>query len=391
VSAPSPRRHYPLFDSLRAVAALMVLAYHVGLASGVSGGYAWGRWTAQLNSGVAVFFVISGFLLHRPFVASRLAGVPAPGAAGYARRRALRILPGYWVALTALALFPGLPGVLGGDWWRYYGFAQVYARDTQFSGLSPAWSLCVEVSFYALLPVYALVLRRALRGRPWRRQVRVELALLGAVAVGTLLARHVAVAGIAGVGPHPAINFTLLGTADWFALGMGIAVLSAALDLGGGVRGFGGRLVGVVERRPLLVWGTGIGLFAITAWPRSNPLEVHHVAAGLLGACLVLPAVFGDGMGGLPRRLLAHRKVAWLGLVSYGIFLWHEPLTDWFWRHGIGRLGPGPLGFAALLAAITAVGILLGAASYSLVERRAVRMRIRRRARIEPRPSPATR
>ena len=403
--ASSRRRHYPLFDSLRAIAALMVLAYHVGLASGVSGEYAWGRWTTQLNAGVAVFFVISGFLLYRPFVASRLAAVPAPGISGYARRRALRILPAYWVALTALALFPGLPGVFSGDWWRYYGFGQVYSKDTQFSGLSPAWSLCVEVSFYALLPVYALILRRTLRGWHWRRQLRLELGLLGALFLGTLLMRRVAVFGLAGLSPHPVLNFTLLGTADWFALGMGIAILSAAADLEGGLHGLGGRLVGIIQRWPLLIWGTGIGIFAVAAWPRSNPLEVHHMAAGVLGACLILPAVFGDGMGGVPRRLLAHRWMAWLGLISYGIFLWHEPLTDWFWQHGVDRLGSGPLGFVALLATLVALAIALGAASYYLVERHFLKIKGRRRGaeadssraaqpvrnRVEPQPAPATR
>jgi peptidoglycan/LPS O-acetylase OafA/YrhL len=77
------------------VAALMVLVYHVGLNSGITVSETWGRVISHFNTGVAVFFGISGFLLYRPFVATRLVGKPPPGTVRYAKRRALRILPGY--------------------------------------------------------------------------------------------------------------------------------------------------------------------------------------------------------------------------------------------------------------------------------------------------------
>jgi peptidoglycan/LPS O-acetylase OafA/YrhL len=70
---------------------------------------------------VGVFFALSGFLLYRPYLAARLAGRPQPSTRSFLRRRWLRILPAYWVALTVLAIWPGLPGVFTGDWWRYYG------------------------------------------------------------------------------------------------------------------------------------------------------------------------------------------------------------------------------------------------------------------------------
>ena len=46
----------------------------------------------------------------------------------------LRIVPAYWVALTVLAVFPGIAGVFGGDWWRYYFFLQIYQPLTRISG-----------------------------------------------------------------------------------------------------------------------------------------------------------------------------------------------------------------------------------------------------------------
>ena len=88
---------------------------------------------AHLDIGVTMFFVISGFLLYRPMVASRILGVPATRTRDYARRRFLRIVPAYWLALTVLGIFPGLYGVFSGNWWVYYGLLQnypIYTKDT---------------------------------------------------------------------------------------------------------------------------------------------------------------------------------------------------------------------------------------------------------------------
>ena len=79
-------------DGLRALAVLAVILYHAGV-PGFHGGYV----------GVDVFFVISGFLLFRPFVARQLEAKPPLRVRTYLRRRVLRVIPGYWFALTAFA------------------------------------------------------------------------------------------------------------------------------------------------------------------------------------------------------------------------------------------------------------------------------------------------
>ena len=360
---PAIRRHFPYFDSLRAVAALMVLVYHVGLTSEITDSQSWGRVIDHFNAGVAVFFVISGFLLYRPFVAARLLGTPPPATVRYAKRRALRILPAYWFALTVLAVFPGLNGVFTGDWWRFYGLMQIYNVDTQFQGLAPAWSLCVEVSFYALLPVYAWVMWRTQRRRPLRSQVRTELILLALLWLITFANNQIFTGRIGPVDSSKSLLYTLPFTFDWFTIGMSLALISAALE----IRGSRPRIVAFIEEHPLMIWLVGGGLWLLTTIPRNDPGTIHHIAAGFFGLVLALPAVFGGGKS--PHRMLGSAPLAWLGLISYGIFLWHEPFAHWLWANGLDVFGDGVIGFSSLLLATLAIAIALGAFSYYIVEK----------------------
>ena len=103
--------YFPAMDGYRALAALAVLLAHVALLSGiVRTNTAFGPYLARADVGVSVFFLLSGFLLYRPFVAARLAGRPSGSLGGYVRRRALRILPAYWFALTIVAFVLQAPG-----------------------------------------------------------------------------------------------------------------------------------------------------------------------------------------------------------------------------------------------------------------------------------------
>src|SRR3954453_21555260 len=157
----SARHPFALFDSLRGLAVLSVIGFHVASLTGRLSEGPFGRVMFVLGGeAVIVFFVISGFLLYRPFVAARAAGRPLPRTGAFLFRRAFRIVPAYWVILTLLAIYPGLHGPFTEDWWRYYFFLQLYSPDTVLAGLPVAWTLCVEVTFYLLLPLWALGVRR---------------------------------------------------------------------------------------------------------------------------------------------------------------------------------------------------------------------------------------
>ena len=212
-------------DSVRALGAISVLVFHVATSSWTNWLPIVGGFTSHLNVGVTIFFLLSGFLLYRPFARSTLAAAKSPSLSRYFTHRVLRIVPAYWVALTLLAVWPGLIGVFTSQWWVYYGFAQSYRMSWRMTGIAPAWSLSVEVAFYVLMPVFAFAVARMSRGRSFRARARAQFGML-------------TVLGVGGVTLHfwiyrahlMDLQTTLLAYLLWFALGMGLAVGQVLAD-----------------------------------------------------------------------------------------------------------------------------------------------------------------
>jgi peptidoglycan/LPS O-acetylase OafA/YrhL len=335
---------FPLADAVRALAALAILAYHVAF---VSGGLE-SAWLAGLNVGVPLFFAISGFLLYRPWVAARLAGAPPPSSRVYAVRRILRIVPAYWAALVVIAVVTGRDDV--GAWPEaliYFGFAQAYFPEHFTGGIGQAWTLTVEVAFYAALPLIALAARR-LPGPVLRGEV---LLLAGLVALSFVWRAVV----LASVEPSDPAYFPLLvalpAQLDVFAGGMALAVLSAA---------------GREGRGQSAGWAVAAAAYALLAlWrPDGETLRVmaEHELQAVIALGLLAPAVLGAG--GPVRSALAWRPLAWVGLVSYGVYLWHLDVL----RELDGLPVP------ALAACGLAGSLALGAASWYGIERYAQRL-----------------
>src|SRR3954447_10575753 len=97
------RTRFPLMDSCRGLAALSVVAFHVAVVGHLRDGTL-GPLQDGLRGGVQVFFVLSGFLLYRPFVAARFEGREI-SLGRYGWSRFLRIVPAYWLALTFFGVF----------------------------------------------------------------------------------------------------------------------------------------------------------------------------------------------------------------------------------------------------------------------------------------------
>jgi peptidoglycan/LPS O-acetylase OafA/YrhL len=368
-------RGYPALDSLRAIAALSVFFFHaVGFyARGATEGNVIAPYVARLDVGVTIFFLLSGFLLYRPFVQARRQGRPQPPLIPYAWRRALRIVPAYWVALTLATVVLALPGVftLTGIP-TFYGFLQIYDADTAFKGLGQCWTLCVEVSFYAFLPLWAWLVRRLAPGR----SLRTELWLLAGLFLAGVLYKALVLGGLA---PRLSIFQPLLlalpGFVDHFALGMGLAVLVVGWEERG-------ALPAAVTRAPLLWWAGAATVFlgvAALSGLDATPAEqthaeyaVRHAANGVVALGLLVPAVAG---GGAPGRLLGWTPLRRLGTISYGIFLLHLPFLQLLSDEGLTRWEPWLHPYLLWSIAGLAGTIVLATASWFAVERPALRLK----------------
>jgi peptidoglycan/LPS O-acetylase OafA/YrhL len=372
----------PRVDPLRAIAALCVLLTHTAVEAGVSGNpsSALSPYVQRLDVGVTIFFLISGLLLYRPFVLARCHDRPAPATGAYAWRRFLRIAPAYWVALTITAVSVGTStyelGVFTPSGFpTYFLLLQTYRSRTLSGGLVQGWTLTIEITFYVFLALYAWAQRRlptrsrqdALR---WEVIGLVVLVVISEVWKGLLLAN---------ANPHqvvitPALD-SLPAFLDQFALGMGLAVLSVWIEL----RGSPPQWVGRFDRAPTVSWlfaavafyvvskriGISPRFFApMGVWPYLGREWLYAaVAFGLL-----LPAVIGDQARGLPRRVLSLRVLGWLGLISYGIYLWQMTVLAQLtrWNFGAQWLGHPYLWWSAGTLIVT---VAIAAASYYLLER----------------------
>ncbi len=180
--------HFDGLDGCRALAATGVVLYHTTIAVSFYRGDVAPRWNAPLGDfAVCIFFVLSGFLLYRPFAAAHRQRGNEPGWGSFWLRRVARIGPGYWLAMAALLLVfttadrsrPRSARPLP----TFLTFTQIYRTGFATKGLDVAWTLCIEFSFYLALPLLA-----ALGGgwRPARRadnRLRRELVLLAAMFV----------------------------------------------------------------------------------------------------------------------------------------------------------------------------------------------------------------
>ncbi|HEY4378515.1 MAG TPA: acyltransferase, partial [Acidimicrobiales bacterium] len=341
-----PQRNVAI-EGLRAVGALLVLLTHVSINSTGNRGL-WGKFLARGDVGVTVFFVISGYLLYRPFARALLRGTERPGTKRYLRHRLVRIVPLYWVVIVASFLFAPAAGGAAEvaathvPLWtmlRFASFTQVYWRDSLAGPFPQAWSLAVEMSFYLFLPLLAWLLARRAAGDRAGRLRRQWLALGAMVVVaqlfrGAMVLFSSAYAKGAGGAAYTQVGAWLPNYLDVFALGMALAVLSVEhADRGPGA-GLGDRLQRALSRPGgaagswlvalacFVVVSIGIGLSTTAlTYGRGEEFARHWLYAAV-GLFLVLPSVFGRPGVGMIRRVLGSRPMAFLGRISYGIYLW---------------------------------------------------------------------
>jgi peptidoglycan/LPS O-acetylase OafA/YrhL len=351
-------------DGVRALAVLAVMAFHEGL-----------RWIPGGFLGVDVFFVLSGYLITDLLVAQfdrsgRL------DLRGFWARRARRLLPALAVVLVtvtaAVTVFE--PDQLGSLRRALLGavtfssnWSQAVAHQSYFSVFGPPpplqhlWSLAVEEQFYLVWPLVLAFAVFRLRSR-WQRAA---IAWAGAAASAATMAV------VYAPGSDP--SFVYYGT-DTHASGL---LIGAALALTWPLA----RVAAAAPRAARALDVAGLAGLAALAWAITHfsGSDGALYPAGLVFAALAAGAVVTAAAApGRIARMLGWRPLRWLGVRSYGIYLWHWPVIALF---------PAVAGYGTNVAEVrlveTALPILLAAASWRWIEepvlRNGFRAELRRR------------
>jgi peptidoglycan/LPS O-acetylase OafA/YrhL len=375
----SVNRAFPLLDGYRAMAALMVLTTHVAFSSGEILTPYIGPFLGRLDFGVTLFFLLSGFLLYRPWARAAMTARPGPSLRIYSLRRAVRILPAYWaMAVVALVVIGTLQPLPWQAWAVHLGLAHVYVPGFIFEGLTQTWSLATEVAFYAVLPLLAWLAGRGGRGRP-TVSARYQLIVLGLASLGAWV--FLATRAFHGEALSPLSIFWLPGFLDWFALGMAAAVIQVRLTLPQAPPWMQATRRIAMATGGCLAGAALLGLIAMT--PVAGPITlapaspasalIKHALYGLIAVLLLMPGFLGIGDASRPHpgrswwgRLMSSSACVYLGTISYGIFLWHMVLIVLIQR----LLGLPPFSgqFLLLWALVVIASIGMASASWYVLE-----------------------
>jgi peptidoglycan/LPS O-acetylase OafA/YrhL len=312
------RRDYAALNGARAIAAYLVVATHAGFESGLSlSSSPWAPFLARANFGVTIFFLLSGFLLSRRFLLDD-STLTAHGLSGFWRRRAVRIFPAYWLAIIGALALLTVRHTTGQHWAYYLLLIHPYVAMPIDPTLSQMWTLAVEVSFYAILPLLFWLSRRF--GSDRRAQSTWLIVSMSVAALAANLVVH----RVAGDGNRAVLWMPLY--LDWFALGIALAALTVYQD--DPARWHVAPLRWA--QSTATCWAVGGLLFWISTLPVGGPRSLvpattwewsirHYLFAGS-AFFLLLPLVVGHERW--PERLLGNRVMTWLGEVSYGVYLW---------------------------------------------------------------------
>ena len=356
-------RHLRALDGLRGVAVLAVVMYHFA-GSIVPGGFL----------GVDLFFVLSGFLITSLLV-NEWGRTTHLSLRAFWGRRARRLLPALLLVLGAVGAYTlfvgshvdaehiaqdGLSALLYVANWHFISSGQSYIQQFVHSAPSPLrhmWSLAIEEQFYLIWPLVVLVVATVVPKRArWRgrqiSQFRIWMVVVcGTLAVLSFIRMVTLYHGASDV------NRVYYGT-DSRAF---VILVGAAL----GALSMGAPTVSGRARHWLIVagcWGA-VALLAAFAWTTTSSAYLYRGAYGLVALVmvLVLAAAAQPGENRL-ARILSTRPLVGLGLISYGVYLWHWPITVWVTPQTLG------VGGVVLFFVRCAITLAAALASFFLVE-----------------------
>ena len=365
-------------DPVRAIAALTVFLFHAANAgtffafgkTALSGYGPAGAVLNNLDLGLYLFFILSGYLLAGPFVTALVHGRELPNPWRYVRNRALRIVPAFWAVFTLLLLrhtflpdaFP--PGNFSGSLKQIgaiYLFVQTYIPSKAEALMGQAWTLDVEAVYYLLLPVAGVILALLVRRVPSLRARAITILAFIVVAGGaSLLFRHLSPHTLPAKRSFPAMFLA-------FVPGIALALAETAIPERL-------RTAPRVKQLALGLVPTGLLLFLVyyLVAPRIDSFAPRAPAIRLALAALGAGALVGAPMlwqwsTGTCWAILDNPMLRWLGQRSYSFYLIQEGIIFEF-----KRLIPGHgewYAFGLLLALALPASLVLAHLSYTYIER----------------------
>jgi peptidoglycan/LPS O-acetylase OafA/YrhL len=313
---PSTSHYRADIDGLRAIAVLLVFAYHLG--TRLRGGFV----------GVDVFFVISGYLIGSIILSEIDRGKFS--LLSFYERRVRRILPALFVMLAACSVLAYkflLPAELDEFAKSFlaatFSFSNIlfYHQAGYFEGaaaLKPllhTWSLAVEEQFYIFLPLFLLTLRRFSLAA---RRIVVLTVTVSSFLVSAWGAFH-----------SPDATFYLLHTRAWELL------LGTLLALDGVPQFFS-----AIWRNLLSAAGLLMIIASAVFYQKTTPFPGLAAAVPCIGTALIIAA--GRDGSSVVGTLLSFRPIVFIGMISYSLYLWHWPLIVFQGASGILAQGLSP-------------------------------------------------
>jgi peptidoglycan/LPS O-acetylase OafA/YrhL len=313
------------------------------------------KWSPDAGLGVRVFFVISGFIITRLMIGEddRAGGVSLPA---FYRRRVLRIFPALWtyiLVITILSRLGYFPLNMPGDILRPLTFSFGLPCWPSIVPWQTAhcWSLAIEEQFYFVWPTVFL-----LTNMKWRIGL-VSMVLLAGPIARQWLYQHPR---------HSGLAYTVVGQADMIGWGCLLALL--------------GRCNESAVRR-IISWRPGIGrvaaLLAIVLAPsyfaqvfrRYPPLAGQALTLSVHAAAIAyLIASTTQLRSGILYQILNFKVLTWIGLVSYGLYIWQQVFLAN--PTNLQKWNTWPVNIVCAVAAATV--------SFVLIERPALSLRLRR-------------
>lgn len=384
----------PTIDGVRGLCALLLVITHVSMVSGLLGtketgsnvgpsSYLGGFFAGGLQIAAGIFFILSGLFIYRPYAKAIITGARQPDAGNQFIRRSLRLLPPYYV-LTAVVLVALNWSAIDGVWYVLRPFLLLLVYDsTWMNGEEVTWTVPAMAQFYVALPIIAWAThkyaRRANTARARAYRLMLPVPFMIAIGFGWLFFVKATDMGTRALFWWP------MGLLPEVGIGMALGILLALSRVS--PKDTPALFRAAAAHPNIFLLGALGTMVANAARPFSEigmddiytvtGLSFFYVILAAFCVLVVTPLVAPGSDSRLIRGLFGTRPMAYLGRISYGVYLWHFAVMHFYLQSGTLFGGDtkmilglyGKAGFWELQLVTFTGAVLIATISYYVLER----------------------